>query len=316
MKQDDVFQNMSSALSSNIETVENLHKISEKSSPADLKKAINDIQASLENTLELFRFKEYVMERTLEKWLQLKQDLSLARDVQKTIFPKENIYLSGFQLAGYTRAAMSVGGDYYTYNITNTGIHAAIGDISGKGVANALLIIMLDSFYKNLLLHQEMALEGILTELNQFFNDILSHYETLEKKFMTFITFRFMEKIEYAGAGHEYILVYRVDTKQCERIKTGGVALGLLPDSCAFSQGQVELKPGESLVTYSDGITEARNDKLRLYGQDRLIRTIETYHKFDPEKLINKIIEDVDGFQGEHDQYDDITLLVMKCPEL
>ncbi|OQY29570.1 MAG: hypothetical protein B6244_03430 [Candidatus Cloacimonetes bacterium 4572_55] len=316
MANGDLFNKMTLALDTDIKKIERIRaQLLMKDSDQDVGSVLYDLQQSLKSSLDTFQVKEYEIERTLEKWLLLKQDLNLAREVQKTIFPQDNIYLSNFQLAGFTRAASSLGGDYYTYNISNTGVNAAIGDISGKGIANALITIMFDSHYKNLV-YQEMSLQDILFSLNQFFRGIVSNYNGLGEKFMTFLAFRFMEKIEYAGAGHEYILVNRADQKMCERIKTGGIALGLMPELMGqFSHGEIELNPGDCLVTYSDGITEARNEQGSLFGLDRLVKQVELHSHLDPERVIQKIVENVDEFQGTHEQYDDITLLIIKHPE-
>lgn len=315
MTNGDVFSKMSAALSTNLTRIAEIQNQLHHYSYKDLEEILTGIHGSLNESLRIFRVREYEIERTLEKWLHLKNDLKLARQVQTTIFPHENVYLSNFQLAGYTRAAFSLGGDYYTYNISNSGLNAAIGDVSGKGIANALITIMMDNYYKNLLF-EDMSPKSLLIMLNQFFNEIISSYNGLEKKFMTFLTMRYIDnRVEYAGAGHEYILIYRSDRQKCERIKTGGVALGLVSEFFSrFSEGVIELGPGDVLVTYSDGITEARNETLNLYGQKRLVDQIIQYHSLDPAEMINTIITDIDGFQGEHEQYDDITMLVMKRP--
>ncbi len=311
----DVVNEMGSAIEVDLEKIEWLRQNIHRLSKDDLNQSLVDLRASLQKTHELFRIKEFSLERTLEKWLMLKNDLSLARQVQNTLYPKENIYLHNFQLAGLTQAALSLGGDYYAYNISNTGINACIGDVSGKGIANALMTIMFDSQYKNLI-YQEFSLKDVLCGLNQYFTGVISEYEGLERKFMTFVAFRYMGKIEYAGAGHEYLLIYRASQKNVEVIKTGGVALGLLSTAdCFFSSGEIDLQPGDCLVTYTDGVTEARNAEQQQYGQLRLIEQIRLNHSLDPESLLKKILADVTDFQGEHEQYDDITLLAIKYPE-
>ena len=314
MSNQDVFIKLSSDLSSITDQLDKLESMLNSHVDTHTSLILNTIKQSIFKTVSDFKVQEYNIERALEKWLEVKQDLDLAIRVQKTIFPSEKIYLRDIEFAGFTKAARSLGGDYYTYQVSNNGIHAAIGDVSGKGIGNALITLMIDNYYKGLI-YEDITLDGMLIMLNQFFTQLISGYELLGQKFMTFLTFKYTGDLEYAGAGHEYILHYHGEQKTVERIRTGGVALGLTTDFFSrFSKGNLVLKPGDVIVTYSDGIPDTRNELNQQYGLDRLAEFVEKNGATDPENLINNIIQEVEKYQGNHGQYDDLTLLIIKKP--
>ena len=274
---------------------------------------INDINKSLKQTMDHFFIQEYEVERTLEKWLTLKRDLELARLVQHTIFPHESLYFQDYEFSGYTRAARTLGGDYFTYGFSEDGVYAAIGDVSGKGIANALITVIFDTHLKQFF-QKNTSLHEMLLSLNQLFVQMITEFVALDNKFMTFLIFKFDgNKLDYAGAGHEHILIYRAETKKIEKIKTGGVAFGIITDFFgSFNFGSIQLNPGDCILTYSDGITDARNNEHELYGLPRLMKSFND----NADKTLNEVLQiishDVDSFQQSHDQYDDITLLAIK----
>lgn len=310
----DVFHVLTTDLSQLAEKVDVLRNRLNGVSGNGALQLLTEIDQSLQTTIDHFCIQEYEIERTLEKWLTLKRDLELARLVQHTIFPHESLIFKDHEFSGFTRAARTLGGDYYTYGFSPQGVYAAIGDVSGKGIANALITIIINNHIKQYV-QQDLSLEEIMIALNQLFGNMISDYIALDNKFMTFLLFRFNgDYVEYAGAGHEYMLIYRAETQKCERIKTGGVALGLISDFLgSFSTGRIHLNPGDSLITYSDGVTEARNNQYKMYGLDRLEACIaQNASGPSTAELVQKIAAHVDEFQGTHEQYDDITLMVIK----
>lgn len=315
MVKNDVLKKLTTDLGSLAEKFQTLKNRLDPSLLNGTQYLLDDIDSALERTMVDFNVQEYEIERNLEKWLMVKHDLDLARLVQRTIYPKENVYLQDLHLAGYTRAAKTLGGDYYNYQIAQDYIYGAIGDVAGKGIANALLTIIIDNHLRQNT-RNGMPLEQILMGLNQLFSSIITEFPSLEKKFMTFLLFRYRDsQLEYAGAGQEYLLFYRAKTGHVERIKTGGVALGLITDFLGtYSTGVLDFEPGDFLVTYSDGITEARNEMNQMYRLDRLVQQIEASRDLEPHQIIDHVIADVDSYQGQHEQYDDITLLVLKRP--
>lgn len=119
------------------------------------------------------------------------------------------------------------------------------------------------------------------------------------------------------GAGHEYLIIYKNDKQRAFKVKSGGVALGMAKDiSKALKEVQIDFQPGDIIVMYTDGITEARNGKQQnslLFGIDRLVQTIESSGIKTAQGVFNQITIELSKFMGyDHKQFDDITLICMQ----
>ena len=138
--------------------------------------------------------------------------------------------------------------------------------------------------------------------------------------FMTMVMLKWdhlKKKMTYVGAGHEYLLIYRSATGQVESKPAGGVALGMVPDNSKLVKEQeVNLEDGDMIIVYTDGITEAKNDKGEMFGVERLIESIKKYAaQYGPEGVTHHTAIDFSQYVGDHEQEDDITLMVIKYTE-
>jgi serine phosphatase RsbU (regulator of sigma subunit) len=236
------------------------------------------------------------------------QELEIARMVQARLFPQTLPPLGPLEYAGVCVQARQVGGDYYDFlNLGQERLGLVVGDIAGKGIAAALLMANLQA---NLRSQCAIALEHpqrFLESVNQLFfeNTIESAYATL---FFAEYDTRAC-RLRYANCGHLPGLILRRDDA-LDRLASTCTVLGLFEDwECSI--GESHLSPGDTLVLYTDGVTEAFNDRGEEFGEQRLIDSLRRHRDSQPRAMMNSILDDVKLF-SPHEQYDDITLLVAR----
>jgi len=245
----------------------------------------------------------------LESERRAGQELEIARLVQARLFPQTLPPSGTLEYAGVCIQARQVGGDYYDFlNLGQERLGLVVGDIAGKGIAAALLMANLQA---NLRSQCAIALEHprrFLESVNQLFfeNTIESAYATL---FFAEYDTR-ARRLRYANCGHLPGLLLRSDGS-LDRLASTCTVLGLFQDwECAI--GESSLFPGDTLVLYTDGVTEAFNDRREEFGEQRLVDSLRRHRDHPPKELMNSILEDVKQF-SPHEQHDDITLLVARC---
>jgi serine phosphatase RsbU (regulator of sigma subunit)/catechol 2,3-dioxygenase-like lactoylglutathione lyase family enzyme len=237
------------------------------------------------------------------------QELEIARLVQARLFPQTLSPSGPLDYAGVCVQARQVGGDYYDFlNLGQERLGLVVGDIAGKGIAAALLMANLQA---NLRSQCAIALEHpqrFLESVNQLFfeNTIESAYATL-----FFAEYDKREgRLRYANCGHLPGLILRGD-HTLDRLASTCTVLGLFEDwRCSI--GESNLFPGDTLVLYTDGVTEAFNDGGEEFGEQRLVDSLRRHGDQPPRALMNSILDDVRQF-SPHEQHDDITLLVARC---
>jgi serine phosphatase RsbU (regulator of sigma subunit) len=237
------------------------------------------------------------------------QELEIARLVQARLFPQTLPPFGPLEYAGVCVQARQVGGDYYDFlNLGQERLGLVVGDIAGKGIAAALLMANLQA---NLRSQCAIALEHpqrFLESVNQLFfeNTIESAYATL---FFAEYDTRAC-RLRYANCGHLPGLILRSDST-LDRLASTCTVLGLFEDwKCSI--GESSLSPGDTLVLYTDGVTEAFNDHGEEFGEQHLVASLRRHREQKPRELMNSILDDVKQF-SPHEQHDDITLLVARC---
>jgi serine phosphatase RsbU (regulator of sigma subunit) len=247
----------------------------------------------------------------LESERRAGQELEIARLVQARLFPQTLAPMGTLDYAGICVQARQVGGDYYDFlNLGQDRLGLVVGDIAGKGIAAALLMANLQA---NLRSQCAVALEHpqrFLESVNQLFfeNTIESAYATL---FFAEYDNR-SQRLRYANCGHLPGLVLRGDNT-LDRLGSTCTVLGLFEDwKCSI--GEDSIFPGDTLVLYTDGVTESFNDRGEEFGEQRLVESLRRHREQPPRALMNSILDDVKQF-SPHEQHDDITLLVARCAE-
>ena len=239
------------------------------------------------------------------------QELDIAKQVQARLFPQTLPSLATLEYAGICIQARQVGGDYYDFlDLGRERLGLVIGDIAGKGIAAALLMANLQA---NLRSQCAIALdhpERFLRSVNQIFYE-----NTAENAYATLFFAEYDDQaglLRYANCGHLCALLLRGDGA-LERLHSTATVLGLFKEwDCSI--GERRLLCGDTLVLYTDGITEAFNDANEEFGEKRLVAALRRHRELASQDLLSSIVEEVRRFSPS-EQHDDITLIVAKCRE-
>ena len=241
-----------------------------------------------------------------------KRELEIAHEVQERLFPQEYPPMAGLDYAGACRPALDVGGDYYDFiALSKTELGIAIGDVSGKGIPAALLMATLRAFLRGQTMLRQSDLTAVMENLNKLVYD-----SSTSNRYATFFYGEFdttTRLLTYVNGGHNPPMLFRQSDGGCDvvRLGTGGPVIGLIED-CFYQQGSVSLEPGDVLVAYTDGISEAMNDAEDEWGEEQLKDAVRPHRQAPPRDLIDRIMKSADAFVAGAPQHDDMTLIVLR----
>jgi len=245
----------------------------------------------------------------LEFERRVAQELEIAKQVQARLFPQQLPAMQTLEYAGTCIQAHQVGGDYHDFLDLGRGrFGLVIGDISGKGIAAALLMANLQANLRSLCAIAFDELERLLRSVNQLFYE-----NTSESSYATLFFAEYDDKLRrlrYANCGHLPALLFRRDGT-IERLDSTCTVLGLFKEwDCSIIERG--LLSGDTLVLYTDGITESFNHAGEEFGEGRLIEALQRHQELPPPALMEAVVTDVQEFSAK-EQHDDITLIVAKC---
>ncbi len=257
-------------------------------------------------------FKAFLMYRREKATLE--KDIELAKRIQARLLPAEYPKVEGLDIAGRSRPARGLAGDFYTFfEQGEKKLSAAIADITGKGVAAALLANMIRSAMKTVI-----ATSGDSPQLMEQVNIIVSREQIIkESSFATcmYLTIDLEEmKVSFFNAGHNPIIVAREGEEKCLEFFVRGVPVGVMK-KMKFKRVEEDLKPGDVLFLFTDGINEAHNSKDEMYGMDRMNEMILKSRHLSADEIITAVFDDVDKFAGKRKQFDDMTATVFKIAD-
>lgn len=236
------------------------------------------------------------------------REMEIAREVQEKLFPQRLPSIAGATIAGACRPALGVGGDYYDVIALEDGrIGLAIGDVSGKGISAALLMASLRASLRGATLDAPQDLAKLMAKVSH-----LVYEASASNRYATFFfgTYDPQSRIlQYVNAGHNPPLILRGDSGIL-KLDPCGPVIGLLTDT-NYEQQRIVLEPGDILLTYTDGISEAMSSTEEEWGEDRL-EAAARQSSGTADAVLKAIFEEVDHFTAGTPQYDDMTLLVMK----
>ena len=255
--------------------------------------------------------KRHAVAEKLEAERRTNQELEIAKQVQARLFPQTLPALRTLDYAGICIQAHEVGGDYYDFlNLGPQQLGLVIGDISGKGIAAALLMAHLQANLRSQCAIAWDQPRRLLRSVNELFYE-----NTPDNAYATLFFAEYDDKLRrlrYANCGHLSALLLRSDNT-LERLDSTGTVLGLFSEwDCSIAE--LEIFSGDTLALYTDGITESFNNPGDEYGEQRLIEVLRRNRDLSSEALLASIVEDVQHF-SPHEQHDDITLIVAKCKE-
>ena len=237
-----------------------------------------------------------------------KTELEVAKEIQLATLPNEIASTKDVEIVAELRAAKEVGGDSYDYfQIDDDHTAIVIGDISGKGVPAAMFMMKTITCFKNFVAPNKTPSQ-ILKEVNAALYDN-NHLQMFVTCFFAIVNKKTGE-LEFANAGHNPPVIGTNFNYEFLKCKTGFV-LGGLQDAFVFDE-KITLKHGESITLYTDGVTEARNEKGDFYGEERLLKLFNSRDFTCLVEVHHSLRDDMAKFTDNYEQSDDITVISMK----
>jgi sigma-B regulation protein RsbU (phosphoserine phosphatase) len=246
---------------------------------------------------------------SLEKTI-LEEELAVARRIQQQSLPTRLPQTSGFGLAALNAPSKFVGGDYYdTVELGDGHYLLAIADVAGKGVPAALLASMVQASIRTQAFERQ-SVGVIMNRLNR-----LVHDATPEDRFATCFLAEVNgsgRTLSFANAGHNFPII-RSAEGHCRVLEQGGIPLGIQP-GFLYGHTEASLQPGDTLLLYTDGITDARNRLGEDFGEERLVEFVGRLpDRLTADETVKSVADEVTRFTDGADQIDDITLLALKA---
>jgi serine phosphatase RsbU (regulator of sigma subunit)/catechol 2,3-dioxygenase-like lactoylglutathione lyase family enzyme len=262
-----------------------------------------------EVTHEIEEHRRAVAEK-LEAERRVAQELEIAKQVQANLFPQSVPTLSTLEFSGVCLPARHVGGDYYDFlQLSRERLGLVIGDISGKGIAAALLMANLQANFRSQCAIAVDEPLRLLCSVNRLFCE-----NTADSAFATVFFAEYdnvTRRLRYANCGHLPPLLLH-DDDSLDRLAATATILGAFKEwDCTLAECQ--LSPGDTLVLYTDGITESFSPTGEEFGEERLIDVLRQNCKLPCSSLGSAIVDQIRHHFSPHDQHDDITLIIAKC---
>ncbi|NWF49835.1 MAG: SpoIIE family protein phosphatase [Ignavibacteriaceae bacterium] len=251
-----------------------------------------------------------LLEESIEKQ-RLERELDVAREVQRRILPSKNPNYPNLDISSIFIPAFEVGGDYYDFfPIDQNTLGFIIADVSGKGISAAFIMAEVKGIFESLSKVIRRPKEILIKA-----NEILKG--TLERKIFVSAAYGLIDvrngTLHIARAGHCPILLIREGKLQ--DIRPEGLGLGLSFDnvfSDSLQEQKVDLQENDTLILYTDGITEAKNGLFEDFGEDNFRNLLLKFSSHNVQTITEKVIKEVSIFSQEHSQYDDITLVIIR----
>ncbi len=251
-----------------------------------------------------------LLEQSIEKQ-RLEKELDVARDIQKKILPEKNPKIKNLSISSFFIPAFEVGGDYYDFfEISKNKLGFIIADVSGKGISAAFIMAEVKGIFNSLsrMIETpkqilEKANEILLQRLNKR-NFVSALYGIIDSE---------KEELTFARAGHCPALLIREN--KIQTFKPFGIGLGLANNSDFnnhLEEIKIKLMDTDVFVLYTDGITEAKNEKLEDFGEEHFSDILVENSDKNVNEIADEVIKEVSLFSSSHHQYDDITLIILK----
>ena len=239
---------------------------------------------------------------------RIQEEISLARRIQTSFLPRTLPSFEPYDLAGMNLPSSEVGGDYFDFiSITDTDMGVAIGDVAGHGVGAALLMANFRACLR-IESRNNFAIRTILGKVNDYLYEtnlpdsfVTAVYGVLDRKHHTF---------SYSNAGHNPPLRMRKDGS-VEWLEVGGLILGAFP-KVVYKETTIALHPGDVLVFYTDGVTEAHDADDNEFGLEKLVDLVRTHRNLPAAQMVRRIADTVRDYQSTGSTQDDLTLSIIK----
>jgi len=249
------------------------------------------------------------IEQKLESDRRARQELEIAKQVQARLFPQTLPPLRTLDYAGICLQAREVGGDYYDFlNLGRERLGLVIGDISGKGIAAALLMANLQANLRSQCAIASNHPQRFLRSVNELFFE-----NTADNVYATLFFAEYddgRQRMRFVNCGHLSALLLRND-HSVERLSSTSTVLGLFKEwDCALEERC--LLQGDTLALYTDGVTESFDDAGEEFGEPRLVEALGRHREMSSQEVLTAVVDEVQRF-SPHERHDDMTLIIAKC---
>ena len=241
-------------------------------------------------------------------------ELEIARDVQRRLLPQELPELPGVEYAASCRSAKYVGGDYYDFLALPEGLFAfTLGDVSGKGISAAVMMASIQALLRGQLLRGPLPLASLMNEMNLavFRSSTPERYSTL----FCGVLNADRTRLTFVNAGHPPPMLVRAcpDGKPARVHGTaeGGLPIGLF-ESARYEQFTIDTAPGDLIVCFSDGVSDATNSPQEVWEDTNIERVLWQYREAPVEEIVERIVQAADSFTAGAEQFDDMTLTAVR----
>jgi serine phosphatase RsbU (regulator of sigma subunit) len=239
---------------------------------------------------------------------RVEQELALAEETQRSLLPRSLPQFAPFRIHVFCRPTRHLGGDFYDFISLDTGeLVGVLADVSGKGISAALL----GSFAQGAI-NTEFRTTQRPPEILDRVNKLLCQ-RTAANRFVTLVLFLLNAQGtgEFLSAGHNVVYLFRAASREIEELFSSGMPLGMFPFA-SYQSSALELHPGDILVIYSDGLTDAQNLAEEEFGEERLRHLIRSEGSAGATALKKTLLVEIDEFTAGANQVDDITFLLVE----
>ncbi len=236
---------------------------------------------------------------------RFRKELEIASTMQKLLFPEDLPSNTRMDISAKYTPRHEVGGDYYDFiPLGDDEYIICIADVSGKGIAAAMLMANFQATIRTLFDYQRFDMKTLIEELNKkvmksakgekFITFFLAHYDATSRK------------LSYVNAGHNHPFI--TNGKTVEDLQEGCIGLGMLDELPFINIGEKQLSPNTTIVLYTDGVVELENEAEEFFGTDRLVKLVHNYYPLKMDDMNNLIFSKLDEWKGPLDLVDDTAI--------
>lgn len=246
----------------------------------------------------------------------VQKEIDLAREIQLSLLPGTSLNKKDLEVYSFAHTAKEVGGDYLDVIETEKGTYVIIADVSGKGLTAALYMVRLQALVSMIIEKEQPSPKELFLQLNNYIKS-----NSKDKTFVTGCVAFFPndeEYFEYIRAGHNIPVYYNRERDTTYKLKSNGFALGMTSTKLLDKNLEVKkfhFKPGDSVLFYTDGLNESRNERGEEYGEDRIEALMEIYGSLHAKTVISKLQSSLEAFIGSVSPLDDVTFTCVHRPE-
>jgi hypothetical protein len=238
----------------------------------------------------------------------VKREIDLAREIQLSLLPNTEHYRDNLEIASFANTAKEVGGDYVDVIETDKGTYIVIADVSGKGLSAALYMVRMQALVHLIIEKSNPSPKELFLELNNYFKSDIK-----DKTFVTACAAFFPKEEDhfiFARAGHNAPILFSNERDATFDLRSDGFALGMTTSQNMdqhLQEKKFHFKPNDSIIFYTDGLTESRNEWGEEYGDERLDGIMSIYGSLHAKSIIHKIQSSLENFIGNEEPVDDVT---------